>query len=346
MSQSHQKVVQYLNEAHASELALVSVLRSQIAMTPPGSYRDALEKHLDETRTHARRVEERVGELGEARNPFQAFMGLTEAAIGQMLALSKAPIDLMRGFSGEEKVLKNAKDACATEQLEIATYTALERLAVKVGDEQTAELAASIRGDEERMLGRVMLEIPRLTDAVVRAEIDAHPSNQMAETVAADDTRKVVRRPRNTARQTEARAKRATRHARKGSGDTPAQRQREREGAPAERLPIPRYRSLNVEEIVSKLSELSESDLGKVDSYERHNQNRPAILSRIRVLRGEEPWPGYDELSVAEIEAVLNEGDHQRAQDVLVYERAHENRPGVIQSAIVPARFVLTTSNG
>ena len=44
MSQSkkqkqQQKVVQYLNEAHATEQALVRVLQSQIAMTPRGSYR-------------------------------------------------------------------------------------------------------------------------------------------------------------------------------------------------------------------------------------------------------------------------------------------------------------------
>ena len=51
MSQSDQKVVQYLNEARASEIGLVSVLRSQIAMTPRGSYRDALERHLGETET-------------------------------------------------------------------------------------------------------------------------------------------------------------------------------------------------------------------------------------------------------------------------------------------------------
>jgi hypothetical protein len=37
MSQSQQqKVVQYLNEAHATEQALVRVLQSQIAMTPRG----------------------------------------------------------------------------------------------------------------------------------------------------------------------------------------------------------------------------------------------------------------------------------------------------------------------
>jgi ferritin-like metal-binding protein YciE len=354
MSESHQKIVQYLSEARASEIGLVSDLQSQIGMTPRGSYRDGLEKHLDETHTHARRIEERLGELGEARNPFQAFFGFTEAVVGQMLALSKAPFDVLRGSSGEEKVLKNAKDACATEELEIATYTALERLAIKVGDEQTAKLAASIRGDEERMLKRLMLEIPKLTDAVVRAEIEGHPSDRMTETAAVEATRKVSRQPRTskvsrqprtTARKTSARAERATRQSRRASGDAPVTRQRKASGSSEEPLPIERYRSLSTEEIFSKLSELSESELGKVESYERKNKNRPAVLGRIRVLRGEEPWPGYDKQTIAEIEAGLNEGDYGRAQDILVYERAHQNRPEVVQSALVPARFLLSTSN-
>ena len=36
MSQSEQKIVQYLNQAHAMEIGLVGVLQSQIAMTPRG----------------------------------------------------------------------------------------------------------------------------------------------------------------------------------------------------------------------------------------------------------------------------------------------------------------------
>ena len=96
---------------------------------------------------------------------------------------------------------------------------------------------------------------------------------------------------------------------------------------------IARYDSLTAGEVVSKLSELSQIDLAKVDSYERRNQNRTTILSRISSLRGQEPWPGYDELTVAEIEAVLDEGDEQRAKDVLGYERAHKSRAGVMKSA-------------
>src|ERR1700761_7642109 len=150
MSKSEQKVVQYLNEAHASELALVQVLQAQIAMTPDGSYRSALEKHLGETRDHARRIDSRVADLGPGGNPFQTAMSWAEDALAQTFALAKLPFDLVRGSGGEEKVLKNAKDACAAEALEIATYTALERLPRAGGEEGTADPAAPIRGGAER----------------------------------------------------------------------------------------------------------------------------------------------------------------------------------------------------
>ena len=38
-----------------------------------------------------------------------------------MIALARMPLDLARRTGGAEKVLKNAKDACAAEVLEIAT---------------------------------------------------------------------------------------------------------------------------------------------------------------------------------------------------------------------------------
>jgi len=171
MDKDRQKVVQYLSEAHASEEALTRVLQSQIAMTPRGSYRTALETHLDETRRHAERVSRRLQALGQGTNPITFVVGAVQSVVGQAVAIGKTPLDMVRGSGGEEKVLKNAKDACATEALEIATYTAIERLAEQVGDDETAKLAASIRADEERMLQRVLKEIPKLTTAVVRADV-------------------------------------------------------------------------------------------------------------------------------------------------------------------------------
>jgi ferritin-like metal-binding protein YciE len=330
MSQSrkkqHQKVVQYLNEAHATEMGLTRVLQSQIAMTPRGSYRSALETHLDETRSHAERVQTRLQELGQGGNPFAAGLGAVESVVGQMLALGKTPFDLLRGSGGEEKILKNAKDACATEALEIATYTALEQLAKSVGDDKTAKLAASIRADEERMLARVLRQLPRLTAAVVGAEVDGNPSYDVTETGAADAAK-------TTARTATAKVKRTARQARKVPGVAQVEGELKGAVASAEDLAIARYDALTAEEIVGRLTELSQIDLAKVDAYERKHENRTTILSRITSLRGNEPWPGYDELNVDAIRSALADGDDERVARVRSYERAHKNRAGVLTAA-------------
>ena len=75
MSTSEQKIVQYLNEAHGSELALVRVLQAQIAMTPSGSTATGWRP------TSARRAatpsasSAALGELGQGNNPLQVGLG-------------------------------------------------------------------------------------------------------------------------------------------------------------------------------------------------------------------------------------------------------------------------------
>ena len=333
MNASQQKVVQYLNEARTSEVALVRTLQAQIAMTPRGSYRSGLETHLKESREHAARVGERLEALGQGSNPFTVVLGFWQDLIGQGVALSKAPFDLVRGSGGEEKVLKNAKDACATEALEIATYTAIERLARAVGDEETAKLARSILADEEKMLQRVMREIPKLTDAVVRADVNGKPSYDVSTTGAADTVREAGAATKNVARKTSAATRRTARQARKVPGVAQAEGQIKGAVASEDDLAIKRYHELTAEEIVGKLAELSQIDLAKIDSYERKNQNRTTILSRITSLRGHEPWAGYDELTAAEVQSVLSEGDEQRVEQARSYERTHKNRASVLKAA-------------
>jgi ferritin-like metal-binding protein YciE len=333
MEASKQKVVQYLNEAHASESALVRVLQSQIAMTPRGTYRTGLETHLNETRNHATRVSRRLKTLDQGSNPFMAFVGLWENLLGQTLALGKTPFDLLRGSGGEEKVLKNAKDACATEALEIATYTAIERLAGAVGDPETAKLAASIRADEEKMLQRILREIPKLTDAVVGADVKGNPSYDVTTTGAADAVRDAAATTKTAARKTTTATKRTARQARKVPGVAQAEGQVKGALASEEDLAIARYDSLTADEIAAKLTDVSQIDLAKIDSYERKNQDRTTVLSRITSLRGNEPWAGYDELTAADVQSVLAEGDDERVKQALSYERSHKNRAGVIKAA-------------
>ena len=189
-------------------------------------------------------------------------------------------------------MLKNAKDAYATEALEIATYTAIERLAAAVGDDETAKLAASIRADEEKMLERILREIPKLTDAVVRAEVKGNPSYDVTKTGAADTVREAGEAAKSTARTTTTQAKRTARQARKVPGVAQAEGQIKGAVASEGDLAIARYDKLTAEEIIGRLAELSQIDLAKIDAYERKNQNRTTVLSRITTLRGDEPWAG------------------------------------------------------
>ena len=330
--QQKQKIVQYLNEAHGSELALLRQLQAQIAMTPRGSYRDGLETHLNETRRHAERLERRLAELGQGNNPLQVGLGAVQSVIGQAFALTKTPLDLLRGSGGEEKVLKNAKDSCAAEAQEIATYTALAQLARTAGDATTARLAKSVLGDEQKMLDRLLREIPRLTDAVAAAEFDGDGSYDVTETGAADAAREVGDTAKRTARRGAGQAKRTARQARKVPGVARAEGTVKGAVASASDLAIANYDSLSADEIQDKLSELSQIDLAKVNAYERKNQNRSTITSRIDALQADEPWPGYDELGVDEVRAVLSEGDETRVKAVRTYERKHKARAGVLQA--------------
>jgi ferritin-like metal-binding protein YciE len=68
-------------------------------------------------------------------------------------------------------MLKNAKTEYFNEHEEIATYLAIETLAERVGDRETAKLAKGIRREEERMAKFLEGQIKSLTTAVVTEEV-------------------------------------------------------------------------------------------------------------------------------------------------------------------------------
>jgi hypothetical protein len=98
-------------------------------------------------------------------------------------------------------------------------------------------------------------------------------------------------------------------------------------------LPIKGYDDLTVVEINEKLGKLSQIALATLDAYERKHENRTTILSKLATLRGSEPWLGYDELTVAEIEKVLAATkDAGKLKAVRTYEQAHKGRSTVIDA--------------
>lgn len=160
------KLVQYLSEAYGKERELEAALQAHIAMTVKGPYKKRLQQHLKETKAHAKQVERRIKQLGGGGQTLQS-------AVGKLQAAAKGPLHAIRGGGEQEKMLKNAKTEYFNEHEEIATYLAIETLAEKVRDSETAKLARAIRREEERMATFLAGQIKSLTNAVVREDIPA-----------------------------------------------------------------------------------------------------------------------------------------------------------------------------
>jgi ferritin-like metal-binding protein YciE len=170
------KLIQYLNEAYGTEKQLEIALQAHIQMATRSSYRKRLQQHLTETKRHGREVERRIKQLGGKAETVPVPVAAeaaqrVQSMAGRALAAAQGPLHALRGTGEAEKQLKNAKTEFASEAEEIATYTAIEALAVAVGDRDTERLAKAIRREEERMAGFLERLIPQLTKAVATAEI-------------------------------------------------------------------------------------------------------------------------------------------------------------------------------
>jgi|1186.fasta_scaffold285616_2 ferritin-like metal-binding protein YciE len=193
-------VLQYLSEAHATETALVTNLKAHSAMASDGSYKSLLRRHLEETQAQVQNIDHRRGELGEdaGKGLVAGAVGLAMDAVGQILVLTKGPLDAVRTPSQQERMLKNARDECATEAIEIALYDALEAAANAAGDTKTAKLATDHREQEERMLADLRREIPKLALATFEDKTGTEPKPAPKRTVTRRGTRKPAASPRRS----------------------------------------------------------------------------------------------------------------------------------------------------
>jgi ferritin-like metal-binding protein YciE len=177
------KLVQFLNEAHAKEAELEADLTAHISLTQKAPYKKRLQQHLTETRSHKRRVAQRIKQLGgQATEGVRAPgvpSGLGELA-GKGFAAVKGQVGVARAALTEqaETHLRNAREELREEWVEIGLYTTIETFANEVGDKDTAKLAREIRRDEEKTASYLEKLIPQLVKEVVKNEI---PRDQRAQ---------------------------------------------------------------------------------------------------------------------------------------------------------------------
>jgi ferritin-like metal-binding protein YciE len=144
VGQLKEQLIRHIDEAHVMEQNVLRMLDGMISTTDDPEILDALEHHKMQTQGHADRMAQRL----EAHDAQPSTVRQLGGVVG---ALAKMPLDFVRG----EKAGRNARDAYATEHLEIASYELLRRVAQKAGDEETSTAALEII-EEERTMAAVI----------------------------------------------------------------------------------------------------------------------------------------------------------------------------------------------
>jgi ferritin-like metal-binding protein YciE len=136
----HDKLVSYIRDAHAMEKNVEQMLNAMIVTTQDDVLRSRLESHKGETEHHAQRLAQRLEALGENTSTSKDMGAIVGSLAGGLQEIVRA-----------DKAAKNARDGFVTENLEIAAYELLERLAVRDGDHETAQVARRNKREEEAM---------------------------------------------------------------------------------------------------------------------------------------------------------------------------------------------------
>ena len=148
-----QKLIDYIEDAHALEQNVSRMLDSMISTTDDPEISQMLKHHKEETERQEQRLRERLDALGAGTSTRKQAQTIVSA-------LLKGTADQVRG----DQAGKNARDGYVTEHMEIAAYQLLERLAQRAGDTETAEVARQNRAEEEAMARKIDANWDRFLD--------------------------------------------------------------------------------------------------------------------------------------------------------------------------------------
>lgn len=154
-----EKLVDYLKDAHAMETNASQMLDSMIATTDDEATRRELEHHREETERHRELLADRL-----------RAHGADVSMVKESKALGSAIVKAFTDMAGGDQPGKVARDGFIAEQVEIASYELLERLARRAGDEATAEVAKRNRADEQAMADKIASNWDRFLELSLKKE--------------------------------------------------------------------------------------------------------------------------------------------------------------------------------
>ena len=159
--QATKKLIKYIDEAVAMEQNVLRMLDSMIRTTEDPEAVRVLERHKQTTRGHIERLEQRLKMHGSSPSRTKQVGGIVGARL-------KSAVDVAR----RDKAGRNARDAFVTEQLEVASYELLERVARLAGDDETAGVARQNRAEDEAMARRLADDWDKVAELSVQGGRD------------------------------------------------------------------------------------------------------------------------------------------------------------------------------
>jgi hypothetical protein len=254
-------VIPALRDVRDAQATVADTFQAHYAVTPDGPHRPSLRQHADDARQHLRRLDEPredfqprrpvLHPLNLARQATRVVLLPLEAAMGIPAALLPA-----RGETLARRLLRNTEDEYTRTSRAVTVCRAGERIARETMDRADAELLASIRAQDTRILQQLddSLDEPLPGYRTLDAEqITARlPHLSQAELAVIDGYERA--------------------HARRAPVlDTIASLRRTE--------PWPGYETMNVSQIRERLWQADTALARKVLDYERDHEQRPTITT-------------------------------------------------------------------
>jgi hypothetical protein len=346
MAVTTEELVPVLEDARQAHSAVLDRFRADATITPPGPYRQMLERQAAEVQISVQRIRRQERAL-HPRSVLGTAVGVTRSVSRGVVRTAMMPLTIgaavtrgvlpSGGPADARRLLRNAEDEYAAAARALATSRAGEVLAEEVDEQATADLLASLRRQDEELLQELEASLAEHARTLAASANGSGPGESrnggLAET-AVHTMRTALDRARDAAQ----RGIRRARDAAEGTArETPQAGPMAEEILGAVRreedLPIPGFSRLSTEQIEGRLRMLSQLDLTVVEGYELAHAHRAQVLDAIEQLREEEPWIGYDALHPDEISASLRDAPPSQARQVLEYEQHHRQRQEVIAAA-------------
>jgi ferritin-like metal-binding protein YciE len=146
METTQERLVRYLNDAWATEKALVADLQDMAEKSDQPEVKAMFEEHRTVTHQQEELLEARIRALGEEPSGGKGFLSQVAGKIGEALHKAHDPMD---------QTQQNLMKAFATENFECAMYESLAAFATEIGDTETAALARTIMEQEKQAAEKV-----------------------------------------------------------------------------------------------------------------------------------------------------------------------------------------------